>query len=100
MPDPFYRSPEWRAARAKVLRGSGWRCAWCGADCRGPGGARVDHVRSRKAAPELALHLPNLRVLCPACDNRRHVEKGGRAQQRYSAEGLPLDPAHHWNRPR
>jgi 5-methylcytosine-specific restriction protein A len=99
MPDPFYKSPEWKAIRAKAVRLSGGLCAWCKADIRGIGGARVDHIKPRKHRPDLAFQLLNLRVLCPTCDNRRHADKGKRVS-RSDEHGMPLDPRHHWNRPR
>jgi 5-methylcytosine-specific restriction endonuclease McrA len=97
--DPFYGTPAWKALRTKACRLAGWRCQWCGANLRGRGLARVDHVRTRASAPALALVLQNLRVLCATCDNRRHHEKGGRPAQRFGADGQPLDPKHRWNLP-
>jgi 5-methylcytosine-specific restriction endonuclease McrA len=94
----FYRSSAWLTLRSRALRLAGWRCAWCGADVRGRGCSRVDHIRPRRDAPELALDLRNLRVLCPSCDNRRHHEKGGKQMTGAHADGTPRDPAHHWHR--
>jgi 5-methylcytosine-specific restriction endonuclease McrA len=101
-PDPFYSSQAWRTLRARAVKLSAGRCLWCGADVRGWGKSRVDHIRSRREAPQLALVLGNLRVLCASCDNRRHADKGGAINElrRTGANGLPLSAAHHWNRPR
>ena len=55
----------------------GWRCVLCRTSLHGLGRSRVDHIRTRHEAPELALVLANLRSLCPSCDNKRHAEKGG-----------------------
>jgi len=101
-PDPFYSSQAWRTLRARALKLSRGKCTWCGADVRGWGKSRVDHIRPRRQAPQLALVLGNLRVLCASCDNRRHAEKGGHEAEirRTGADGLPLSAAHHWNKGR
>jgi 5-methylcytosine-specific restriction endonuclease McrA len=71
----------------------------------GPGGARVDHIKSVRTHPQLALSLANLRTLCPAQDNQGHQEKrlrsaAGREEKFVitgcDANGMPLDPAHRW----
>lgn len=71
--DPFYKSPAWFKARATALRRDNYCCVNCGASVRGKGLARIDHKLPRKKFPDLALHLPNLRTLCIACDNARHA---------------------------
>lgn len=90
--DPFYSLPAWRALRAKALRRDGWRCTICRADVRKLGTSRVDHVLSRRARPDLALALANLRTLCAACDNRQSQEKlehrDAPRYERVDADGL------------
>jgi 5-methylcytosine-specific restriction endonuclease McrA len=96
----FYSSQAWRDARAECRRRAGNRCEWCGDPCRANG--RVDHRIQIADRPELALVQSNLRLLCAACDNRRHAPErgGGRALVRGAdAQGLPTSPDHHWNRP-
>jgi 5-methylcytosine-specific restriction endonuclease McrA len=96
--DPFYLTPEWHATRVRVLRRDGYTCTSCGASVRGKGLSRVDHIRTRKDAPHLAMDPNNLRTLCAACDNRRHSEKGRITDQHgCDANGQPTDPAHWWN---
>lgn len=53
--------------------------------------SRVDHKIPRKARPDLALVMGNLRTLCAACDNKRHSEKGGKQIERpqIALDGLP-----------
>ena len=102
--DPFYTSPEWRALRLQALRRDGWRCVICRCSVAGKGQARIDHIKSYRTHPELALMLSNLRTLCPAHDNQSHREKGSRARQRRErfviggcdASGVPADPMHPW----
>jgi 5-methylcytosine-specific restriction endonuclease McrA len=98
-PNPFYGSDKWKAARRECLRRARYRCALCGADLRGLGRSRVDHQRTLKESPELALVQSNLRALCVSCDNARHAEKGGAAADRgCDADGVPRALAHHWNK--
>src|SRR5262245_13179941 len=77
--DPFYSSRAWKALRIRTLHRQGWLCLWCGASLAGQGMARVDHIKPRHYFPGRALDPTNVRALCPACDNRRHAEKGGNA---------------------
>jgi 5-methylcytosine-specific restriction endonuclease McrA len=73
--DPFYSTPEWRDLRRRALKRDRYRCVLCEADLRKLGSSRVDHILSRRARPDLALVLGNLRSLCAPCDNRQAVEK-------------------------
>lgn len=70
--DPFYRSSAWWKVRQKVMQRDRFTCTNCGADVRGKGEGRVDHILPRKDRPDLALDEGNLRTLCVACDNARH----------------------------
>src|SRR5262245_19382627 len=104
--DPFYYSKAWRELRLRALRRARYRCQHCHAHVIQSGGARIDHVIPRKQAPELALQITNVRVLCPRCDNRRHAEKvsgepGTVARADLgaaNADGIPTHPTHHWNK--
>jgi 5-methylcytosine-specific restriction endonuclease McrA len=97
--DPFYSTRQWKALRLQVLNRQRWRCLWCDASIAGHGGARVDHIRPRFSFPARALDPENVRALCPACDNRRHVEKGRTYEGGANADGWPTSPTHHWNQP-
>jgi 5-methylcytosine-specific restriction endonuclease McrA len=76
----FLRTPEWRRVRYDALRANDGRCELCGRNKHQlPPGEylEVDHIRSRRARPDLALALTNLAVLCSA-DNagkgNRHAD--------------------------
>jgi 5-methylcytosine-specific restriction enzyme A len=76
-PDPYYQSAEHRAFRAAVLQRDGYRCTdpLCTTWERGAGGRLIaDHRIPRRAGG--SNDPSNGRTLCPACDNRRHPEKG------------------------
>ena len=102
--DPFYQSAEWKALRLQALRRDHWRCVLCRVSVAAVCQSRVDHIQSRKARPDLALELANLRTLCPTCDNRRHAaDKAGAATAGLhgaDANGWPTSTAHSWNRKR
>lgn len=101
----FYDSPEWKAARRLALIRDGYRCTACRCSVRGKGQARVDHIHSVQARPDLALALANLRTLCPACDNQAHREKPSKDKTKRNSRfvikgcdsnGMPIDNAHPW----
>ena len=96
----FYKTPEWKALRLLCLKRDKWACVLCGASVRGVGLSRVNHKHSRKMRPDLALSLSNLETLCATCDNAHHSEKGGHDRAPTKADGMPTDPAHHWNKGR
>jgi 5-methylcytosine-specific restriction endonuclease McrA len=99
--DPFYSTPEWRDLRRRALKRDRYRCVLCAADLRKLGSSRVDHILSRRARPDLALVLANLRSLCASCDNRQSREKlehqHGPRFERVDTDGLTAawrdDPA-------
>ena len=90
--DAFYHTPEWRELRRRALKRDHYRCVLCGASLRKIGSSRVDHIAPRRARPDLALVLANLRSLCAPCDNRQSVEKlerpNGPRRERVDADGL------------
>lgn len=71
--EDFYKTPEWRELRFKVLRKFGFSCMACG---RKPPDIilHVDHVKPRIKFPELQLDKDNLQVLCEDCNlGKRHI---------------------------
>jgi hypothetical protein len=65
----FLKSFEWRQLRLKAFRKYGRVCQCCGAV---PGNGvvlNVDHVKSRRRFPTLALDIENLQVLCADCNH-------------------------------
>jgi 5-methylcytosine-specific restriction endonuclease McrA len=87
----IYNTQRWKTTRNLKLRLAHFRCQSCGRSVAGPGNSRVDHIKPVKEAPELAFDPTNLRVLCPACDNARHSEKGGNQQEKreIGLDGFP-----------
>lgn len=69
--DAFLASFEWRRLRYKALTIYGRRCMCCGAT---EGKLVVDHIKSRRLRPDLALHLGNLQVLCDACNHGKAAD--------------------------
>lgn len=65
----FLRSFEWRQLRLRAFEKYGRACLCCGAT---PGNGvvlNVDHVKSRRRFPALALDIENLQVLCEECNH-------------------------------
>lgn len=85
--DPFYHSAKWKSLRRAALDRDGGMCCDCmdlfraGLMKKPRRATMVHHVKSREEYPELALDLSNLRSLCDTCHNRRHPEKGRRAEK-------------------
>jgi 5-methylcytosine-specific restriction protein A len=73
----FYKSPEWRAARAQYLQDHPL-CENCLAQDRVTPATLVHHKQRVRDHPELALDPANFKSLCDACHNPEHPEKGGR----------------------
>ena len=64
----FYKTPEWRNIRYKVLETAGNRCSACGRSPKEGVIIHVDHILPRSIFPEKALDLNNLQVLCEDCN--------------------------------
>jgi hypothetical protein len=65
----FLKSFEWRQLRLQAFKKYGRVCLCCGAT---PGAGvvlNVDHVKSRRRFPALALDIENLQVLCEDCNH-------------------------------
>ncbi len=67
--DEFLRSFEWRRVRMMVLERDGAKCSCCGRTASDNVTINVDHIKSRKRFPELALDPDNLQVLCSDCNH-------------------------------
>ena len=96
MTNPFYLSKEWQIVRARVLRRDGFACIFCGASKSSGTRLIVDHIQTYKSRPDLALEMTNLRTLCAACDNRRHIEKMKTFVQETGPDGFPINPSDNW----
>ena len=67
--DSFLFSFEWKAIRKMALNLHGSKCQCCGASPKTGSIINVDHIKSRKFYPELALDINNLQVLCSDCNH-------------------------------
>lgn len=68
--DEFLKIYAWRRLRMEVLKERGRRCECCGATpADGKTVVHVDHIKSRRNHPELALDKSNLQVLCEVCNH-------------------------------
>ncbi len=65
----FLQSYEWRRLRMEVIKKYGARCQCCGATPNDGITINVDHIKSRRLHPELALDINNLQVLCNPCNH-------------------------------
>lgn len=65
----FLASFEWKQIRFKALQKYGRRCQCCGASPADGAVLNVDHVKSRRNRPDLALDLGNLQILCAECNH-------------------------------
>lgn len=65
----FLQTYEWRKVRMMVLKRDGASCSCCGATPATGAVMNVDHIKSRKFFPELALDPDNLQVLCNECNH-------------------------------
>jgi 5-methylcytosine-specific restriction endonuclease McrA len=73
----FLASQEWIELRYRVLRESDGRCCLCGRGAIDGAKLNVDHIKSRRTHPSLALARSNLQVLCTLCNRG----KGNRADE-------------------
>lgn len=64
----FLQSYEWKRIRMIALKRDNATCTCCGASAKTGAVMHVDHIKSRKEHPELALDLNNLQVLCEDCN--------------------------------
>lgn len=65
----FLKSFEWRQLRLRAFEKYGRMCLCCGATPSNGVVLNVDHVKSRRLFPELALDIENLQVLCEDCNH-------------------------------
>jgi 5-methylcytosine-specific restriction endonuclease McrA len=65
----FLRTFAWRRLRFSTLRRFGSRCMCCGAAPKDGAVMNVDHIKSRKEYPHLALDPENVQVLCGDCNH-------------------------------
>ena len=92
---PFYNSKGWKWLR-KVKLTADPLCEMCGKPARD-----VDHRISINNGGD-PHDMANLQSLCHSCHSKKtlYVERFGKEMpvKGCTAEGLPLDPAHPWNK--
>jgi 5-methylcytosine-specific restriction protein A len=96
--EPFYQTPEWRAARAAHLRVHPC-CQVCWTLGYRTIGRQVDHIVSRRVAPARSLDPTNLQTLCDkhhgsktmCLDVRRRGEASPRRREATGPDGYPVN---------
>ncbi|WP_435018406.1 HNH endonuclease [Tundrisphaera sp. TA3] len=66
--DAFLKSYEWAAVRYAVLEKHGARCVICGLTPHDGIVIVVDHIKSRRSRPDLALEPSNCQPTCRQCN--------------------------------
>lgn len=80
----FYRSNQWKIARAMKIATVGGRCENCGAV-----GTEVHHIihLTPENVIEVSLNQENLMLLCNECHNKEHGRFEGSRQYEFDDEG-------------
>lgn len=82
----FYRSDEWKIARAMKIATVGGRCEKCGAI-----GTEVHHIihltPENVNDPEVSLNQENLLLLCNECHNKEHGRFESRSEFKFDENG-------------
>lgn len=77
----LYKTPEWQALRAAVLRDEP-HCRICGAPAE-----VVDHIAPHRGDWRLFTDRANLRALCRSCHNRKTASRDGGFGNRTRGDG-------------
>lgn len=95
-PLPVYSS-RWRKARATYLQRNPL-CVLCEQRGRLTAASVVDHVVPHKGDSTLFWDTDNWQPLCTHChDSLKRTQERSGALPGIDANGMPVDPAHHWN---
>lgn len=102
MSSGFYRSKEWLAVRASVLKRDAYRCATPRCTTKA---SHVDHIKPMSQGGA-GLDMRNLLSRCASCHNRLTARFDGgfgnpvkpRREFGCDADGWPLDAGHLWRR--
>jgi len=87
----------WQAAR-KVFLQANPLCVYCKRQGRTTAASVVDHITPHKNDTVLFWNKSNWQPLCTTCHNAvKQSEEHTGLQRGCAADGMPLDPAHHWN---
>jgi 5-methylcytosine-specific restriction endonuclease McrA len=92
----LYNAGAWRKGRLKHLASSPL-CVACQANGYVTAANVVDHIRPHKGDEALFFDRTNWQSLCKDCHDvdKKLLETSGRVKG-YDANGMPLDPNHHW----
>ncbi len=93
----WYKTPQWQRLRRKVMVAANYKCAIQGKDCRIVA-SEVDHVVSHLGNKSRFFDLENLQAICRVCHSRKTAREVLGKGSGFDADGMPLDPDHHWNR--
>ena len=89
--DPFYSSAAWQKARAITVarwKRGGYPCCICGKAIDWNNRPAVDHIKSKRDHPHLALDLNNLHVVHMACNTRKGKWVDNNPKPSIGADGL------------
>lgn len=89
----------WQLLRLRVLRRDRFLCLVCLEKGRITSAEAVDHIKPKAQGGEDA--MSNLRSICDDCHKVVGLEQQGKRvvhRTAFNADGLPVNPAHHWNR--
>jgi 5-methylcytosine-specific restriction endonuclease McrA len=94
----LYNTKEWRRLRYHQLQREPL-CAYCQALGKVTAANIADHKKPHKGNRVLFFDPDNLQSLCKSCHDgaKQTLEKSGQLPG-CDVDGLPIDPAHHWNR--
>lgn len=94
----LYSTKRWHRLRWHQLQAEPL-CRYCAAMGRTTAATVVDHITPHKGDESLFHDPANLQSLCKPCHDsaKQAEEKSGRVIGG-DANGVPLDPNHHWNR--
>jgi hypothetical protein len=94
----LYDTTRWRVAARRFLSDRPL-CVYCGRMGRTRAATVVDHVTPHKGDRSLFWDRANWQPLCKPCHDsvKAREERGGNLIG-CDVSGIPLDPAHHWNR--
>ncbi len=89
---------QWQKARLRFL-GNHPLCVICLKRGRVSPATVVDHIKPHKGDMELFWDSDNWQSLCKQCHDghKQSIEKGGIGRMGAALDGVPVDPAHHWN---
>lgn len=65
----FLETYAWKKLRYRALKACGSECLACGRGREDGAKLHVDHIKSRKTHPHLALDIRNVQVLCGDCNH-------------------------------